>query len=88
MKAKVVKLFEDLSDKRKEYAEGAVYETDSVQRMHDLATGNNKRKSVIVKPDISTFKKAELQEYASLKNVEYDEKDTVKELTEKLEGAE
>lgn len=84
MKAKVLELFEDLSDNRKKYAENAVYETNSVQRMHDLATGKNKRNLVIVEPDFSTFKKPELQRYATLKNVEFEEKDTVAELIEKL----
>lgn len=88
MKAKVLELFEDLSNERTRYDENATYETDSVQRMYDLATGNNKRKLVIVKPDFSTFKKAELQEYAALKNIEFEEKDTVKELIGELEGAE
>lgn len=88
MKAKVLELFEDLSNERTRYDENATYETDSVQRMHDLATGNNKRALAIVKPDFSTFKKPELQEYATLKNVEFEEKDTVAELIEKLEGAE
>lgn len=88
MKAKVLELFEDLSNDRKRYEENAVYETDSVHRMYDLATSNNKRNLVIVEPDFSTFKKPELQEYAALKNIEFEEKDTVKELIEKLEGAE
>ena len=53
MKAKVLELFEDLSNERTRYDENVTYETDSVQRMYDLATGNNKRKLVIVKPDFS-----------------------------------
>lgn len=88
MKAKVLELFEDLSNDRKQYAEGDVFETDNVQRLHDLSTKNNKRNLVIVEPNFSTFKKAELQEYATLENVEIEDKDTVAELTEKLEGAE
>lgn len=88
MKAKVLELFEDLSDERKRYEENSVYETDSVKRMHDLSTGNNKRNLVIVKPDFSTFKKPELQEYAALQNIEFEEKDTVKELIGELVGAE
>lgn len=88
MKAKVLELFEDLSNERTRYDENATYETDSVQRMHDLATGNNKRALVIVKPDFSTFKKPELQEYATLENVEYEDKDTVAVLIEKIEDEE
>lgn len=88
MEAKVIKKFEDIEDSRKLYKQNSTFKTDNVQRMFNLATTNNKRNVVIVKPDFGTFKKAELQEYATLSNVEFTEKETVKDLTEKLEGAE
>ena len=88
MEAKVIKKFEDIENSRKLYKQNSTFKTDNVQRMFNLATTNNKRNIVIVDPDFSSFKKAELQEYATLSNVEFTEKETVKELTEKLEGAE
>lgn len=88
MEAKVIKKFEDIEDSRKLYKQNSTFKTDNVQRLFNLATKNNKRDVVIVKPDFSTFKKSELQDYATLSGVEFKDKETVKELTEKLEGAE
>lgn len=88
MEAKVIKKFEDIEDSRNLYKQNSTFKTDNVQRMFNLATTNNKRDVVIVKPDFSTFKKSELQDYATLSGVEFKDKETVKELTEKLEGAE